>query len=212
MIKTPFTKKHLVFLLPILILLGMTVTPLLTIMTGKEIYLPTEPVDPRDLFRGDYVTLNYEVNTVGKEKVEEGIKTYFEEREAGSTITKPLTVYTVLEEHSGGMYEVERVVEKKPTSGIYLEGTIRYLKLYTDEELGKFATDEADFKRLQKSETVSIDYNLDRYFVAENQGEELEQAIQNGSSKKSLVAVVKVRNGHAVLSSVQVNDTSSIKK
>lgn len=32
--------------------------------SGAEIRLRTVPVDPRDLFRGDYVVLNYEITTV----------------------------------------------------------------------------------------------------------------------------------------------------
>src|SRR5512142_2691329 len=31
---------------------------------GDEIVLATVPVDPRDLFRGDYVTLRYEISTI----------------------------------------------------------------------------------------------------------------------------------------------------
>jgi len=34
------------------------------IASGREIVLPTVPVDPRSLFRGDYVILNYEISTV----------------------------------------------------------------------------------------------------------------------------------------------------
>ena len=33
-----------------------------TLRTGKEILLKTVPVDPRDLFRGDYVILRYEIS------------------------------------------------------------------------------------------------------------------------------------------------------
>ncbi len=32
-----------------------------TLRYGKEVYLKTVPVDPRDLMRGDYVVLNYEI-------------------------------------------------------------------------------------------------------------------------------------------------------
>ncbi len=35
-----------------------------TLRGGQEIVLATVPVDPRDLFRGDYVTLRYEISTV----------------------------------------------------------------------------------------------------------------------------------------------------
>ncbi|MFA6177031.1 MAG: GDYXXLXY domain-containing protein, partial [Phycisphaerae bacterium] len=32
--------------------------------TGKTIYLRTVPIDPRDLFRGDYVRLQYEISNI----------------------------------------------------------------------------------------------------------------------------------------------------
>ncbi|WP_319506474.1 GDYXXLXY domain-containing protein [uncultured Methanolobus sp.] len=35
-----------------------------TLDQGKEIVLKTEPVDPRDVFRGDYVILSYEISNL----------------------------------------------------------------------------------------------------------------------------------------------------
>lgn len=35
-----------------------------TLQTGEEVLFRTRPVDPRDLFRGDYVILNYEISSV----------------------------------------------------------------------------------------------------------------------------------------------------
>lgn len=35
---------------------------------GAEVRLKTAPIDPRDLFRGDYVVLNYEISTVEVDK------------------------------------------------------------------------------------------------------------------------------------------------
>lgn len=40
-----------------------------TLRTGTEVILKTEPVDPRDLFRGDYVVLNYEISTLDLEEI-----------------------------------------------------------------------------------------------------------------------------------------------
>ncbi|MDI7863935.1 GDYXXLXY domain-containing protein [Rhizobiaceae bacterium n13] len=37
--------------------------------SGTEILLKTVPVDPRDLLRGDYVVLNYEISTIPADKV-----------------------------------------------------------------------------------------------------------------------------------------------
>ena len=32
--------------------------------SGREITIPTQPLDPRDIFRGDYVTLGYDISTL----------------------------------------------------------------------------------------------------------------------------------------------------
>lgn len=45
----------------ILVFLGVN---LYTLGAGEEILLKTVPVDPRDLFRGDYVVLNYEISNI----------------------------------------------------------------------------------------------------------------------------------------------------
>ena len=38
--------------------------------TGKEIVLPVQPLDPRDIFRGDYVTIGYDFNLLKKSNTE----------------------------------------------------------------------------------------------------------------------------------------------
>ena len=35
-----------------------------TLRTGQEVLLKTTPVDPRDLFRGDYVVLRYDISNI----------------------------------------------------------------------------------------------------------------------------------------------------
>ncbi len=51
-------------LFPALILLGFIGYNYYTLNTGEEILLKTAPVDPRDIFRGDYVNLRYEISTI----------------------------------------------------------------------------------------------------------------------------------------------------
>jgi len=45
----------------LLIICGFVLKQEFTMLTGREVLLRTVPVDPRDLLRGDYVILNYEV-------------------------------------------------------------------------------------------------------------------------------------------------------
>lgn len=181
--------KRGVFLFPILILLGMTITPLLTIIFGEDVYLKTAPVDPRDLFRGDYVILQYEAEQLPLNKIDQGVLDYFEKKESQAIPYSPLTVYTVLKETPEGIHEVSRVVKEKPEKGLYLKGTIKHMWSWHEE--------------------VTVHYNLDKYFVPENTGRVLEDAIRTTSSDDNeltnVVAVIKVREGHAILSDVKVN-------
>jgi uncharacterized membrane-anchored protein len=61
-------KPRLVFVLivvfQLLILLGMIGFKEATLTTGTEVVLQTAPVDPRDIFRGDYVALSYKISTI----------------------------------------------------------------------------------------------------------------------------------------------------
>jgi len=53
-----------VLILQIGLLLTIIVPKERTLATGEEVVLQTVPVDPRDLFRGDYVNLRYTISTV----------------------------------------------------------------------------------------------------------------------------------------------------
>lgn len=46
----------------LILIIGFITTKEFTLRTGKEVLLKTVPVDPRDLFRGDYVILRYEIS------------------------------------------------------------------------------------------------------------------------------------------------------
>ncbi len=46
------------------VLAAMVIDRVMLLHTGREIVLPIVPVDPRDLFRGEYVRLGYGINTV----------------------------------------------------------------------------------------------------------------------------------------------------
>jgi uncharacterized membrane-anchored protein len=50
--------------LQVAIMCGTAIAPALTLSTGKTVTLQTKPVDPYDMFRGDYVHLRYDINDV----------------------------------------------------------------------------------------------------------------------------------------------------
>ena len=69
-----------IVLFQVLILAGLVGFNEAAIATGKTVVLQTVPVDPRDIFRGDYVALRYEIsrlkNVPGLELIKEGGRAY----------------------------------------------------------------------------------------------------------------------------------------
>lgn len=177
--------KYLILssLVPILVLLGMTVTPLYTLYKGDEITLQTIPVDPSDPFRGDYVSLRFEAEEVPIELVDKEIR----DRQNKFYDTR---VYVSLEE-KGGVYTPTRVSLDKPKSGIYLKGNFQYIGPAWDT-INQKETEEVAF----------IQYSLDKYFVEDNTGLEWEKA----STKGEILAKVKVFNGYAYLLDIKIKE------
>lgn len=69
-------KKYRIYLLVLVVVLqtaalaGMVAMKHRTLITGKPVLLETEPIDPRSLFRGDYVRLNYTISSLEYAEVE----------------------------------------------------------------------------------------------------------------------------------------------
>ncbi|OIK16495.1 hypothetical protein BIV60_04265 [Bacillus sp. MUM 116] len=163
-------------LVPVVILLGMCFTPIYTLMTGEEIILQTNPVDPSDLFRGDYVTLRYEAEEVPKKLVE---KEVLNELKVGRGEIK---VYVTLEKKNGIDTPVKVALVKPPAGTVYLNGTLDYIGENQDQ-----------------NEVAFIQYSLDKYFVEDNTGTDWETA----STKGEILAKAKVKNGYAILTGIE---------
>jgi len=119
-------------------------------MFGQEIRLSTRPVDPRDIFRGDYVTLSFSIEQVDASLLRE------QDRD------KPFTyLYVRLRPDEKGIWQPDRVSLAPPVTGIYIralaEGGI---------DSSTINLDYGDF--------------LKRYYVKENTGLELERAARRG--------------------------------
>ncbi len=85
-----------------------------TLRTGREVLLKTQPVDPRDLFRGDYVVLNYEISSLDL--------SMFSGR--ADEFMPGDRVYVALDPNNKcaspiGIYKAE------PKTGIFVKGTVR---------------------------------------------------------------------------------------
>lgn len=97
----------------LLILIGMIVWQAMPIWTGDTFLLRVEPIDPRDLMRGDYVILSYEMSMLPVEGLEGERWGWPDQR----------PVFVMLEkEEDGKHWRGVKASTAKPTSGRYIEG------------------------------------------------------------------------------------------
>ncbi|MFC4403217.1 GDYXXLXY domain-containing protein [Gracilibacillus xinjiangensis] len=131
-----------------LFLVGMSVAFYLIDLVGEEAKLKTLPVDPQDPFYGDYLTLRYEAEEIDPVKWK-----ISSEMESGDK------VFVTLAENEDGIYQVEEVTAEPPgiSSGqVMLTGFYQYY---------------SDFENL-----YYVDYGLNRYYIEDNTGLEIEQS------------------------------------
>jgi uncharacterized membrane-anchored protein len=133
----------------LLILLAMIALRAIPLITGQTVLVRVEPVDPRDLFRGDYVTLSYGFSRTPREAIE-GLSA--SERATWSKM-EGRTVYVPLVPDSiPGHMRAEKVTVVKPTSGTFLRG--------------------------QMSSYGRMEFGIESYYVKEGTGHGYEQAIR----------------------------------
>jgi len=161
-------------IVPVIILIAMTLVPLLTMFFGEEILLETRPVDPRDLFRGDYVNLSFAIQDVDKSLFPEQLKnrkTFYD--------YKNKDLYAILKK-TDEYYEIDHMSFTKPDDQYYLQAKVRLYRPLDEEN---------------RHESIYVEYQIDRYFIPENTGKALEEM----SRKGELVAKVKVWHGYPLL-------------
>lgn len=183
MINRPLLKYLICTAIPLLILLSMTVTPLLTILYGQEIQIQTRPVDPRDVFRGDYVVLSYDINEIPLDKAPAA----FGETEAWEKRRRTPLYVTLKAE--GSFYVVDHATFEKPAEGLYLKG-------WYEHPVWK---QNAVYQGDMQITAIQVTYNLDQFFIPENTGAALESLSRQGK----LTARVKVWNGYAMLMDIR---------
>lgn len=148
-----------------LLLMLMVVDRVQILREGVEVTLQTQPVDPRDLLRGDYVVLRYLISEVP----------------AGSLAGKPTearnpTVFVKLAPNAEGLYTAVSVhAEPVPVASpeVLIRGRVSY-------SCGSNARTFCD--------KLTIKYGLESYFVPQGEGGKLEQA--RNQQKLRIVAAV----------------------
>ena len=121
--------------------------------TGTVVHLRTAPIDPRDLFRGDYVRLRYEASIVPLARASADVAKQIKKHATGDT------VYASLANGEGGLAEVTGLSTIRPESGIFLKG-----RLAQPWQFG-----------IALPNTAAVEYGIESYYVQQGKGVELEK-------------------------------------
>jgi uncharacterized membrane-anchored protein len=152
-----------------------------TLDTGVSVVLKTTPIDPRSLFRGDYVRLNYAINDLDLTALDS--EDDFRAHE---------TVYVVLDKNDP--YWLPAAVERDmPALGpnqVAIKGTVRYTH--------RSRSRNGKTRRMR----MRVRYGIENYFVPEGEGRALERP-QEGEAITIQVAID--RYGKAGIKAVMVN-------
>ncbi len=167
------------FLLQTALLVWMIVDRALLLANGKEIRLRVIPVDPRDLFRGDYVVLSYPMSRLVDDEIEGEDDFYFQQ-----------TIYVALDDGPEG-WEATAISHTPPDEGVFLKGVVE--DSYTRE----------DCKNADRCREIRVSYNLEKFFVPEGEGRDLE-SLRN--AERISVDIAVADNGRAALKRLLVDD------
>ncbi|MFT7615723.1 MAG: putative membrane-anchored protein [Candidatus Woesearchaeota archaeon] len=105
--------KHLILLIPLLIIIGYFSYSTLVVNTGEQLQLQiVQPIDPVDKFRGNYVDMRYDASQIA-------IDLFSYEPNPGETV--------YLTFHDTVLDKVKTVSRTKPESKLCMRGEIRWV-------------------------------------------------------------------------------------
>ncbi len=141
----------------LIIIVGFIAIKEYTLQTGEEVILKTRPVDPRDLFRGDYLVLNYDIGNVDVSDFDKGD-----------------TVYVGLQVDEGG-YAHAAGVYKNPPEGLFIKGIVRRRDFFLRSNI-KFGI-ESCFIPEGKGEAIERSRSLEGKVVIDKSGNAVLKAV-----------------------------------
>lgn len=157
-----------------------------TLSTGTPVVLETRPVDPRSLFSGDYVALNYAIGTLELEKL--GGDEEFRDHDDVFVVLAP-------GEPHWTPLSVHRERPAAPAGQVAIRGEVqRAADRMWDPET----------RRHRAGRQIRVRYGIESYFVPEGEGRALERP---RPGEQITIQVAVHRRGAAAIKAVLVNGT-----
>jgi len=170
-------------------LLGQIVAERIAILSsGTEVRLETVPVDPRDIFRGDYVILTYAISRLPLDRLSDKPDSFAEGDK----------VYVSLDEGEDGFWHAISISHEPTdqyTTTVPIQGHITWIDALSPVATAPDAG--TDQRPCPDCRYAQITYGIESYFVPEGEGLVLEEMRDDGQV--------------AILAAVAENGTAAIK-
>lgn len=140
--------------------------------SGTEIVLAVRPIDPRDLLRGDYVVLGYNISSLPV--------ALFAEPPAEEDLRREKTVFVRLAPGEDGIWQAVAARYDEPPAARPGEG-----------EVDIKGTTQGSWR--MDGQAIGVNYGIERFYVPEGEG----RAIERGLGKRAFRMVVAVGRGGA---------------
>jgi len=149
--------------------------------SGRQIVLATMPVDPRSLFQGDYVILNYQISSLSKD--------LFDSSELDTEIVAGQSIYVELQPGAAVWTPARASLRHIAPSGenVVIQGRLEYIWA---QKLGDAAP-------------LRVKYGIESFLVPEGEGLAIEQ-LRNASDRVT-VRVSVVSDGAALPQNILVD-------
>ena len=164
------------YILAALVLCGLILATVVQragiLRSGQEVRLEIVPIDPRDLFRGDYVVLNYQIGTVN---VPSDVTTHF---------TRGQQVFVTLRPDENNTARAVAVSAERPAvtgTDIVISGFVTAPSTCMLNETGA-----RDCKLGTRA--AGLRYGLESYFVPQGEGRKIEQTARGSLEVVAAVA------------------------
>lgn len=147
---------------------------------GSEFKFKTAPIDPGDLFRGKYITLQYDESLI--------------EIETEEVWQRGETVYVILSKDPEGFAEIQSVSKNKPEhDGEYLKTTVEYF----------YSNDTAIVR-------IHYPFNRFYMEESKAYSAELLYRDSQADTNQTAYALVSIQDGEAVIKDVMIDGVSII--
>ena len=148
---------------------------------GRELVVQTAPIDPRDIFRGDYVRLDYLFSRIPAAQVDPAL--------LHGGLRKGERLWLAMRPARGGVMVAARVQKTRPNFP-YLRG-----RVVADWPMKKTAEGR------QVTEPLRLDFGIGRYYVEQGRGRVLEQirGRRDDFQRAMRVRLAVAENGEALI-------------